>query len=228
MTTPTRQSPGETLNGAIEKFTEPNAWFAYCKLKSDADEVRRYVNHDGRTVIVRQPNPFANRLECSRQKIVADFSQALVEGKLIATAIEWPDGPLKVRIQVPGEKWPRLEFNFGDSSANGDGYRLIDIRVTPAPGLTWESARAQACPSENAANAPIVRRGPGRPSALDKIKEKMAERAQNHQLRPSLKQEAGDLEEWNSAQPGHRKVSAKTICNNLGETYRRLRDASLA
>ena len=125
----------------------------------------------------------------------------------------------------------RLSPNPNNSSAQGDGYRLVDILVQPTQGYTWDSARNSLGSNVHpvAIEAPRKdRRPPGRPSALQLIQKMMRERARSKELLGSMKEEADWLANWNNAQAGHPPITAKTIYNKVGEEYRRLRDASLA
>jgi hypothetical protein len=220
---------GLSIIDAIEAFTEPTDWKKYCHLHSIAGNRRMvvYVMDPDRRALARQHNEAIILLQKTWREILRAFALALYEGRLIASAIEWPDSPSKQRIQVPAEKWMRLSPIPNDSSARGDGYRLVDILVQPAQGYTWDSARNSL--GSKVIEAPRRRkRPPGRPSALQLVQKMMSERARSRELLGSMKEEANWLANWNNAQAGHPPITAKTIYNKVGKEYRRLRDASPA
>jgi hypothetical protein len=64
------------------------------------------------------------------KSLIQNFNERVQTGELRVTCLQ---PPLLGRSRIPVDLWAKLHLNFRDSSAEGGGYTLTDIRVSISP-----------------------------------------------------------------------------------------------
>lgn len=159
---------GETLREALARWGDPN-------LRAELEAIERVTRgrpHRSRSLHIEgraaeawnEGNAVFGERDKHREALVRSFLDLLISGELIAKGIKFPRHFRSQRVRIEPALWRRLRLDFGNSSAQGDGLHIIDIRVfdrlppgtseRPKPVsdrklMDWYDGYVRCCISEN-------------------------------------------------------------------------------
>jgi len=144
--------------------------------------------------------------------LLADFRARLVSGELIASGYEVPIRLDSQRLDIPPEKWVKLRFRFGNSSAQWRTLEVCEILV-----------RRAAEPHPERAAAETQQEDPAARTFIQMAEEEMHAMAASGALTGNFKADSHAIADRVAPRFRGRKArSPKTIRNQLNKLYRDL------
>ena len=128
---------GRSLADAIEFWSDSELWRNFERLRQQTKgkgivTSSKYLTAplDSRATAADSDNRLIAERDGIHHQLIRQFMARLSSGDLAATGIEYPLKLDSKPIPIGSELWRHLRPNFTDSSAEGNGLKLIDIRVT--------------------------------------------------------------------------------------------------
>lgn len=142
---------GLPLAEALKLLSDPELWRAYEQLRLQTTG-KRMTSHSSflarpsaaTVAAARADNNLITEREATFHKLVQLFQDRIAAGELLTSAIEHPRRVVSLRIYPKPDLWRRLRLNLGNSSAEGDGLKLLDIRVMQAGEIAELAVPVQA------------------------------------------------------------------------------------